>query len=344
MGLIQGANGVRMNAGKDVREMKHDTAEEFEALKKENERLHRELRFYKSAINALHNPVFLKDEELRYIFFNESYREFFELEEGQYIGMKVTDLPYLSDEDRKRYQNEDDEMLEKHDVIRYETTFENDESLRESLYWSKGFVAAETGQKGVIGEIVDISNEKKMQRELKRYISALEDLMEETKESSKTDPVTKLLNRRVFTEDLPEVVERARKNGDRICALMVDMDDFKSINDTYGHLVGDDILLTFADVMRSCFRSSDLLIRYGGDEFTVILVGADSSVAQPIAERFLDSVRKNVLLPNGESITISIGVAEMKYTDDMMDFFSRADEALYEAKNSGKNRVVIAEI
>lgn len=332
-----------IKAGKGVREM-NDDIKEKEALKEENDRLLKELDFYKSAINALNNPVFLKDEELRYVFFNDSYKEFFELEDGQYIGMKVTDLPYLSGDDRKRYQEEDDEMLEKHDVIRYETTFENDESLRESLYWSKGFITAETRQKGVVGEIVDISNEKKMQRELKRYISALEDLMEETKESSKTDPVTKLLNRRVFTDGLPEVIERARKKGDRICALMVDLDDFKSINDTYGHMVGDDILLSLADVMRSCFRSSDLLIRYGGDEFTIILVGADKSAAQSIAERFLDKVRKNVLLPNGEAITISIGVAEMKYTDDKMDFFSRADEALYEAKNSGKNRVVIAEI
>lgn len=324
--------------------MKDGIREDIEALQKENDKLREQLAFYKSALNALNNPVFLKDEELRYMFFNDSYKEFFKLEEGQYIGMKVVDLPYLSDADRERYQQEDDEMLEKHDVIKYETTFENEDGLRESLYWSKGFVTAETGQRGVIGEIVDISGEKKMQRELKRYISALEDLMEKTKESSKTDPVTKLLNRQIFTDGLPEVIERSRKTGDRICALMIDLDDFKSINDTYGHMAGDEVLLSLADVMRSCFRSSDLLIRYGGDEFTVILVGADVSVAQPIAERFLEKVRNNVLLPNGEAVTISVGVAEMKYTDDMMSFFSRADEALYEAKSLGKNRVVTAGI
>ena len=138
-------------------------------------------------------------------------------------------------------------------------------------------------------------------------------------------------------------MEQARNTGNRICALMTDLDDFKAINDTYGHLTGDEVLLAFADVMRSCFRSSDILIRYGGDEFTAILVGADAGVAQPIAERFLENVRNKVRLPNGKAITISIGVAEMNYNDDLMELFSRADEALYEAKNSGKNRVVIAD-
>jgi len=322
--------------------VERDIKKETNALKEENDKLRQELCFYKSAFNALNNPIFLKDKELRFLFFNESYKKFFELEDGQYIGMKVTDLPFLSDEDRERYQSEDNEILRNCDVIKYETNFESENDLRESLYWSKGFVCDETGKKGVVGEIVDISNEKKMQRELKRYISTLEVLMEKKDEASKIDPATKLYNRRVFTEELPEVIERAKCMGNKICVLMMDLDDFKSINDTYGHLTGDEVLLSFADVMRNCFRSGDILARYGGDEFTAILVGVDISAAKSIAERFLENVRCNVRLPDGESITMSIGGSEMRDGEDTMDLFARADEALYEAKKSGKNRVVVS--
>lgn len=324
--------------------MKDDLREELEALREENNQLRRKMVLYKSALDSLNNPVFLKDEELRFVFFNKSYREFFDVEEGQYIGMKVADLPYLSEEEKEHYQKEDERVLATQSAAQYETAFEDPEKgLRESRYWAKGFCTGEEGGCGVIGEIVDVSDEKKMQRELKRYISTLEELMEDTKQTSRIDPATNLYNRHIFSEELPKLVEEMKRTGAPMCALMTDIDNFKSINDTYGHLTGDEVLQSFADVMKNSFRRSDLLIRYGGDEFTAILPGADINVAKPIAERFLDSIRSNVILPSGQAITISVGVAELRGNEELMDFFARTDEALYAAKKSGKNRVVASE-
>ena len=314
---------------------------QFRDQQREIDHLQAMLAFFWAALNAQPNPVFIKDEQLRFVFLNQKYREFFNLGDDHYLGKQVMDLEYLPEEDRLRYHREDSQMLATQSTLQYETAFLNpDNQLTESMYWSRGFRVPSTGQRGLIGEIVDISDQRKLQRELARHAAALEQISEEIRQKSKLDPGTQVYNRRILTDELPALLAQAERDSFSVCFLLTDIDDFKYINDTYGHLEGDSILSRFADVMKSTLRYGDITIRYGGDEFAAVLVKANVKQAADVAERFRDRICRELSLPGGEPVTISVGVTEYHPGEDFMAFFGRTDEALYAAKKSGKNKVV----
>jgi len=311
-----------------------------QAAKKESE-LSALLAFYKASANAMPNPIFIKDEQLRFVFFNRAYQEFFGIKEHEYLGKRVLDLEYIPEEDRQRYHAEDYQMMMAQGVRQYEKLFHRpDQNLDvDSLYWSKGFKVPETGQFGVVGEIVDISKEKTLQRKLARSMQTLEDLMEDAKLASKTDPGTKLYNRQALADEVPALIHQIKTDHRSLCAMFVDIDYFKQINDTYGHLYGDEILEKIAKILKRSFRQNDMAIRYGGDEFAVILPDARLSQAESVAARICNSIRNEVLLPDGKGVTLSIGVAELQPQDTLVTLLDRTDEALYQAKRGGRNRV-----
>ena len=242
------------------------------------------LDFYKASADAMPNPIFMKDEDLRFVFFNRAYRNFFGLAEGENIGKRVQDLDYLPQEDRERYHAEDSELLRSLSGIQYDTTYKTagrDEV--EALYWSKGFPVPGTDRRGLIGEIVDISKEKQVQRELTRSMRTLEVLMRDAKDASNTDPLTKLYNRNILDEDIPAVIKETVSLGQPICMVLIDVDYFKMINDTFGHPFGDEMLRRFAKTLKQSFRQRDLAIRYGGEARHVVVrltKEADSALCQ----------------------------------------------------------------
>lgn len=302
-----------------------------------------ELLFYKASADAMPNPIFIKDEDLRFVFFNRAYREFFGLAEGEGIGSQVGDLPHLSPEERKRFQEEDMSLLRDLSSAQYDFVYQSDRLGEvKALYWSKGFSVDWTGQRGLIGEIVDISKERKVQSELVQNIRDLEMRIRDARKAFYTDPLTKLYNRNILDE-VPSFIQTAEELGQPICLLLIDVDYYKSINDRYGHLFGDDVLQRFADVMKQTFRQKDIAIRYGGDEFMMLLPGAALPPARSIAERFREAVCRSLPLPEGGSVTPSIGIAQWKPEDDLQSFIARADEALYEAKKAGRNCVAVKE-
>ncbi len=152
------------------------------------------------------------------------------------------------------------------------------------------------------------------------------------------DDLTGALNRRYLREALPQVFEEMRSLGLPLSMLVLDLDNFKAINDTYGHLEGDAVLRELVDFLRSRLRHSDLIIRYGGDEFILVLPHTDQDTAWKVANRLLEELRKTPL--HGHEISGSIGVATFPVDGwSLNDLFARADEALYRAKNLGRNRV-----
>lgn len=154
------------------------------------------------------------------------------------------------------------------------------------------------------------------------------------------DAVTGLFNRRYFEGRLEAEVQRARRQRQELALLMIDIDDFKRINDTWGHLEGDRALREVADLLRSGVRIFDVCARYGGEEFVIVMPGASAEVATHVAERIRRQVEQRAAhdpLP----ITISIGIGMLRARDAMDDLIARADRALIAAKTAGKNLVWI---
>ena len=159
-----------------------------------------------------------------------------------------------------------------------------------------------------------------------------------------TDPLTQCLNRRALTERLVGEMERARRYNSLVTLLMVDLDHFKRINDTHGHLVGDDVLSDVGAVLRGMVRSVDIVARYGGEEFVVVLPETPSAGALTFAHRLRERIEDHVFsdfAPLGLRLTASIGVSTYPSAgvESVEDLFARADEALYRAKAEGRNRV-----
>lgn len=157
------------------------------------------------------------------------------------------------------------------------------------------------------------------------------------------DELTGALNRRYFQEVLPEVFQEMCRLGLPITILVIDLDHFKAINDTYGHLEGDAVLKAFVALLRGSLRQSDRIIRYGGDEIVAVLLHTDQDTAWKIANRLLAAMQRQTF--HGHHLTASIGMASFP-TDgwNLHDLFARADQALYRAKNLGRSRVESAHV
>jgi two-component system, cell cycle response regulator len=185
---------------------------------------------------------------------------------------------------------------------------------------------------------------KKLQDELDRKNRQLEEANRQLRLLSITDGLTGLYNHRHVHELLQEEHERCKRNGDPLAVAMLDLDRFKQLNDTHGHQTGDVVLADTARILREGAREVDMIGRYGGEEFIVILPEATEAAAVRFAERVREAVEHHVFRIGDKEIrmTVSAGVASASAPDLLQpdELIRRADMALYEAKNVGRNRVV----
>ncbi|SNS90265.1 diguanylate cyclase (GGDEF) domain-containing protein [Noviherbaspirillum humi] len=180
----------------------------------------------------------------------------------------------------------------------------------------------------VLGLIIMMSNA--LQMELNRQASR--------------DPLTDTLNRRAFHVIFESELSRSRQAGQQLSVLLMDIDNFKQLNDTHGHAVGDLALKHFVTMTSLCLRNQDILARFGGEEFMVLLPDANIDAAQMVAERIRSRLASCPLIaPAGEiPFTVSIGAtAVLAQASDLKEIFNRADAALYQAKLEGRNRIVV---
>jgi diguanylate cyclase (GGDEF)-like protein len=173
-------------------------------------------------------------------------------------------------------------------------------------------------------------------------------LRESLKQQAIRDPLTGLFNRRYLTESLQQSISRADRNNTKLGVMMIDIDDFKSFNDNYGHDVGDLVLKQIATEMRTCTRKEDTLSRYGGEEFCLVCPDLSENNIEELGARLCDQVRKlTIELKNTtlSDLTVSVGISIYPgHAKDADTLIKIADEALYQAKASGKNRSVMAGI
>jgi len=188
------------------------------------------------------------------------------------------------------------------------------------------------------------------QLQIQKLISDLEDSKEELKFLASTDPLTKLYNRRYFAKTSTHVLNLSKRNKTDLSMIMLDIDKFKNVNDTYGHKVGDDVLITLASILQELTRNSDIICRFGGEEFLILLPETNINGALKIAHKIREVVETTVITISDNKIptdykklefTVSLGGTQINIDLDnnIEASIHRADKALYQAKNSGRNRV-----
>lgn len=199
-----------------------------------------------------------------------------------------------------------------------------------------------------------VSHTKKVLEENKKLESQIEDSsssmdalraeMESVRREALTDGLTGLNNRKSFDERFQMMIDESVKEGKALSLLMMDIDYFKSFNDTFGHQVGDQVLRLVARTLTDGVKGRDFVARYGGEEFTVILPETNNAASEAVANNLRQAVANKEVVnrTTGEKlgrITISVGVAQYNKGEKPAEFLERADKALYKAKENGRNRV-----
>lgn len=168
--------------------------------------------------------------------------------------------------------------------------------------------------------------------------------LEKSREKEMRDSMTNLANRRYFEISLAREIAEARANGSSMSLVLIDIDHFKRINDTHGHVVGDDVLRYFAAILMSNAKGRDLAARYGGEEFALILPRTTVEQAHALCSHIMEQLEKSrLVLSEGKApigqLTASFGISQFRPDDTPEQLLTRADDKLYEAKNAGRNRI-----
>jgi diguanylate cyclase (GGDEF)-like protein len=202
-------------------------------------------------------------------------------------------------------------------------------------------VKVDINSRNEIGELASTFNQ--MVDELNTHRKDLEEKQKELELLARTDALTGLNNHRHFMDQLSREIKEAIRLNSPLSVMILDLDDFKQVNDTYGHLVGDRVISTIAELIKKHVRSTDIAARYGGDEFCVALPNTTSPGARGLAKKMREEIAGVVFSADGEGVfhvTCSIGLAQFhKNMKDSLVILRFADQALYKAKSGGRNRV-----
>jgi diguanylate cyclase (GGDEF)-like protein len=246
------------------------------------------------------------------------------------------------------------EMLRDIPVIFISAMSDTDDKVKALSVGAVDYVTKPFHDDEVLARIVTHLKIRNLQKQLEEKNTALEGEINRRREAEAelrikavTDPLTNIYNRRYFFELATKEFSRSRREGETFSIIMIDIDYFKNVNDSYGHLIGDQTLIRFSEICLANIREYDILARYGGEEFVILLPQTDADQALALAERLRDSVEKTPL-EFGEiivSITASFGISgsnkDMPLALDKI--LDRADQALYWSKKAGRNRISVWE-
>lgn len=179
---------------------------------------------------------------------------------------------------------------------------------------------------------------------LAQILIVIDTFLLQLKERAERDHLTGLYNRLALYRLLPRMLEESQRQSEPLVVAMLDLDDFKQINDQFGHQAGDEVLRFVAGLIKRVLREDDLVVRFGGEELVIVLPATDFARARIPLERIRTQIAAEKALPGVEGLTVSIGVAEYPGhgSTDPDELIRQADEAMYRAKELGKNRVVLA--
>ncbi len=304
-------------------------AEERERLYRENER---DRRFIETLIDTVPIPIFSRDDQQRVSLANPAYAAFLGLPTegilGKHLG-ELYDQPAvveILEEDRHLMTNP-----QGHQTFERQFPCRSTNKCRETVVHKALIRAPDGSVQGIVGAIVDMTDQKALQAKLQNLAT--------------TDPLTGAANRHAFMERVEREVRRSRRYGHPLSLIMIDIDNFKTINDTHGHCVGDRVLKVMCDVCHETIRDSvDILSRWGGEEFLVLAPETDAGGASALAERLRQRIADEQIIMEGGvlSFTASFGVATADACCEeqgLKDLLEQADKCLYASKSQGRNRV-----
>ena len=314
----------------------------LEEVRAEKEKASANLRaseeLFRAFMNASPFLSYIKDAAGRLLFYNRAFAQRFGVSEYAWLGR--TDEQLWSRKLTKSVRTHDLEVMAGGRMVETEENIRNSDGTVSSLRSFKFPCNDSAGNVLLAGVAVDVSEEVAHQIELERYHRELEEANDQLRKLAVTDELTGLRNRRSFEERLVMEFSMARRRKRELSVLLIDVDNFKTINDRFGHAAGDEVLRRLGTILRTTVRLPDLPARYGGEEFVVLLPESGEESAMGLARRVMQRVAAEEW--ENEPLTISVGMAAMNESlESGYQLVELADEALYAAKRAGKNRVMV---
>jgi diguanylate cyclase (GGDEF)-like protein/PAS domain S-box-containing protein len=304
-----------------------------ERLKMEEE-LRSSKEQYQDLIEKAGEGIYIRQEH-KFVYFNKKFKEML----GYTDDDEIRELPIFQVIDEEAFEHcsklYEQILLGKKVTMPYESIFKRKDGSK--IYVEVNINPVEyNGKSAVQGFVRDITDKKKLEDKLKEINKKLLEL-------SIKDELTGLYNYRYFIDKLREKFIESKRYNIELSLMVIDIDDFKKVNDTYGHLAGDHILKEIAIILKSNVREIDTVARYGGEEFVILLPHIAIDKAEKIALRICNEISNNKFIFDDNIIrtTVSIGVSsfEKDFLKDEIELIKFADDALYQVKNSGKNNI-----
>ena len=269
--------------------------------------------------------IFVKNLERKYVYVNQLTQNLFQKDFEDIVGYDDShffEIDALSD----IIQN-DNKVLDLGEVVRDRefNTIKDSKELKVYQSVKKPIYNSEDEIVGLVGVSTDITEMYLLKEQLKTQVFI--------------DDMTSLHNRKSYTENIDKLLSQHKRYQTPFSCIMYDVDDFKQVNDIYGHKVGDKLLVEMSHLVKNLTRETDYVFRIGGEEFIVLLTETEINQAQFLAEKIRLSVEEKLKIIQEKKFTISLGVTEVKDGDTEDSIFKRVDSLLYKSKNSGKNVV-----
>ncbi len=301
------------------------------------------------AFDALHEGVLILDKDEQIVMANHSFAALFGKSPENMLGLKGSELGWLNCKTSEQVRQLPwfKVMQDGREHMGASLNLLNNQGRKIKLAANVTVLTDNAGSsRGTLLTFDDITQLEEKNFELSNMLEKLQSANEEIQVKSdeletlaNRDPLTLCLNRRSLAQSFDKLFAQAKANGGHLSCMMADIDFFKSVNDRFGHATGDLVIKTVADVLKTCTRETDLVGRYGGEEFCVVLPTLALDKAVKIAERIRQTIEKSSC--SGVKITVSLGVAAIESNANTPDeMINQADKALYAAKKSGRNRVV----
>lgn len=295
------------------------------------QQLEKQVRELTHALDHIDAYVFVKDRQGRYTFANAKVCKLFGVPLEQVLTH--TDDSFFDLKASNSLRLNDQKVIHKGEVIEKEESNVISSTGENRIYWTVKKPLRD--HKGRITGLLGVSTD----------ITEVVELREQFKKLANTDSLSGAFSRRYWTERADHELERSRRTGGVLAIVLLDIDRFKSINDKYGHAIGDRAIQALAKACRSVMRGTDFLGRLGGDEFVVLACDSKKEGPMLLAERLRNAIEQAEVWDDGEQkilLTASFGVAVANSESTVEQLLARADSALYEAKSCGRNQIKVA--